>query len=269
MSVEKAVEAAQAPEAARSASTVAVENLALDQHFGYRPLAVLVGAERSSARKPPVISAGTLLAVQSAAGNRAATRVVARCAGACRCGGNCKGRDESLLDDELGRRLNLASTPRQLVSRQAQCSSVDSLDEPSGFSEALREAIAVRGRVGRGGPPAQPRLDRYPEGVETRSSATVQRISPQRSEARRLNRVPTYDPHPAWAQKDPAQPAEDCVPFATQQEAAQVWHAWEALFRRRRRISVRTAHRTLRTCGTRISLGLASPNFTGPRTRTD
>jgi outer membrane protein OmpA-like peptidoglycan-associated protein len=70
------------------------------------------GVSSSSAGPPPV--ARSLLALQRAAGNRAVGRILARCAGGCRCGGRCL-QDELLGEHEPRRVLARASSEQQFA----------------------------------------------------------------------------------------------------------------------------------------------------------
>jgi outer membrane protein OmpA-like peptidoglycan-associated protein len=51
---------------------------------------------------------------------------------------------------------------------------------------------------------------------------------------RRLQRIPSWDPNPAWAQKDPGQPQEDCQPMLLQ-DAYASWAFWRVAFPREAR----------------------------------
>ena len=100
---------------------------------------------------------GAMLALQRAAGNRAAAaavrglrhagaagpRSVARCAGACKCGGACKerGHDEELLD-EMGRRLHRAAADRPAGASSGRVLARSPITSPSFTGEPLLQDCA-------------------------------------------------------------------------------------------------------------------------------
>lgn len=64
---------------------------------GRRPEAA---ARTAPTQRPSLTTPAGVLALQRQAGNRATSAVLARCVGACTCGGNCGGPEE-LLEEEL------------------------------------------------------------------------------------------------------------------------------------------------------------------------
>ena len=158
------------------------------------------GAETATLARLPALAPSNgpvgMLSLQRLAGNRAAVRAhgarrrsVMRCGGGvCHCGGTCRGRsaDEELLT-EGHERLR-----RAVLARSA---ARDDAPSPSPSPSPLRD-VAPASTVAAGGPRPRPRLARVPLWQPTR---------------------------PRWATKDPAQPAEDCVPILLPGDAYEMW----------------------------------------------
>lgn len=176
------------------------------RELGHDAAAPAPDAPRASPLSAQAGSSTAVLALQRAAGNRAVgamlarrgTRALARCEGACACGGRCQ-NDEELLE-EGARRPGMAPPARLARTADKPGTAGPSAAGQALAAGALRRAVAARAEGARSTRRLQP---------SSASGTRAGRLMLQRE----IVPVPPYRPNPPWSAIGPNNPSPTCTPY--------------------------------------------------------